>query len=219
MVRKILQTLILSLVLNSAVYGLDYSESTGAANASVNAWEGFDYEELGLTQWEFQQAREAGLDRDKLLKLLELGIRPSEYLQKPWERLGVTEAIWLQERTAGMDDSDIDRSYRNRAGLQNFAYWSALVPSLYQWKSGKTTEAITMNAIWGVCLGTYIYLAITTPSNDENYTLLPMLAVHVWSFGDGLMETQWENNPDANRFSFGIAPLRNGVAGLFLASF
>ena len=49
------------------------------------------YEEMGLTQWEFQQAKEEGISREKLTHLVELGVRLSEYLQRPWEKLGVSE--------------------------------------------------------------------------------------------------------------------------------
>ena len=38
----------------------------GEATANSGEWEGFRYEEMGLTQWEFQQAREEGVSREKL---------------------------------------------------------------------------------------------------------------------------------------------------------
>ncbi|MCQ2091388.1 MAG: hypothetical protein MJY85_01785, partial [Fibrobacter sp.] len=66
------------------------SASVGEANASDNEWKGFNYEEMGLTQWEFQQAKQEGISRDKLTRLVELGVRPSEYIQKPWEKMGVS---------------------------------------------------------------------------------------------------------------------------------
>ena len=58
-------------------------DSVGSANASGDQWEGFKYEEMGLTQWEFQQAKEEGISREKLTHLVELGVRLSEYLQRP----------------------------------------------------------------------------------------------------------------------------------------
>jgi hypothetical protein len=63
----------------------------GNAKATSGQWDGFNYEDMGLTQWEYQQAKEQGVSREKLTKLVELGIRPTEYLQKPWNRLGVSE--------------------------------------------------------------------------------------------------------------------------------
>ena len=53
----------------------------GEATASADEWQGFNYEEMGLTQWEFQQAKQEGLSRDKLTHLVEMGVRPSEYLR------------------------------------------------------------------------------------------------------------------------------------------
>jgi hypothetical protein len=87
----------------------------GKAKATGDEWDGFRYEEMGLTQWEFQQIKEAGISRDKLTRLVELGVRPSEYLQKPWEKMNITEDAWLAQRSEGMEDADIDRSYRNNS--------------------------------------------------------------------------------------------------------
>ena len=123
-------------------------DSVGSATASGDQWEGFKYEEMGLTQWEFQQAKEEGISREKLTHLVELGVRLSEYLQRPWEKLGVSEDQWLDERSAGMEDADIDRSYRNRSGDQAYAYVSLFLPSFYQWKTDKAMKAIWMDALW-----------------------------------------------------------------------
>jgi len=190
-------------------------ETTGSATATGDEWDGFRIEEMGLTQWEFQQAKEGGVSRDKLTQLVELGIRPTEYLQKPWLRLGVGEDVWLEQRAQGLEDSDIDRSYRNKSDQQNLAYLSILVPSLYQWKTGSTSTAIWIDVLWAAGVGSAIFLGVTEP--DEKtwiYALIPIIGAHVWSFADAFFGTQWENNPDANRFSFGILPtFDKGVAG------
>ena len=61
-------------------------QSVGTANAADDEWAGFNYEEMGISQWEFQQAKEEGISRDKLTQLVEMGVRPSEYMQHPWEK-------------------------------------------------------------------------------------------------------------------------------------
>ena len=137
------------------------SESpAGEAKASADEWEGFRYEDLGLTQWEFQQAKEEGLTRDKLTRLVELGVRISEYLQKPWNKLGVSEEDWLSQRSEGLEDADIDRSYRHRSGNQSYAYLSLLVPSLYQWKTSQSMKGIWMDVLWGASVGATVYLYV-----------------------------------------------------------
>ncbi|MCF0221896.1 MAG: hypothetical protein HUK19_06355 [Fibrobacter sp.] len=215
-------------------YGSDTSEesinqesdqpSVGEASASDDEWKGFNYEEMGLTQWEFQQAKQEGISRDKLTRLVELGVRPSEYIQRPWEKMGVSEEEWLGKRSKGLEDADIDRSYRYRNGNQSYAYLSLLVPSLYQWKTDNSTKAIWMDVLWVGSLGATIYLAA-----DGNsawwYGLLPLVAAHIWSFADAFFGTQWDSNPDANRFSYGIipSPARDnagmGVTGFFNVKF
>ena len=191
----------------------------GEATASGDEWQGFNYEEMGLTQWEFQQAKQEGLTRDKLTHLVEMGVRPSEYLQKPWEKLGVSEEEWLDQRSGGFEDADIDRSYRNNAGEQGYAYLSLLVPSLYQWHKDQSMKAIWMDALWLGGVGTTVYLAV-----DGNsawwYGLLIVAGAHIWSFADAFFSTQWDSNPDANRFSYGILPTpEKGVAGFFNVKF
>ena len=166
------------------------------------------------------EAKEKGISREKLTQLVEMGVRPSEYLQQPWVRLGVSEQEWLEQRTQGLEDSDIDRSYRNRSGDQNYAYLSLLVPSLYQWYSGQNVKAIWIDAIWVGGVGTLAYLAATEDTNVWMYALIPVIGAHVWSFIDAFFGTQWDNNPDANRFSFGVTPtLNQGVASMFMMRF
>lgn len=200
-------------------YGSDDTEEVGEATASSDEWAGFNYEEIGLTQWEFQQAKKEGLSRDKLTHLVETGVRPSEYLQKPWEKLGVSEEEWLNQRTGGMEDADIDRSYRNHSGDQQYAYLSLLLPSLYQWKTDQSMKAIWMDALEVVGIGVTVYLAADGAS-DWWYGLLAVVGAHIWSFADAFFSTQWENNPDANRFSYGILPTPDqGVVGFFGVKF
>ena len=205
---------------NETSFSEQAESSYGEVSATADEWEGFKYEEMGLTQWEFQEAKNANMSREKLTKLVEMGVRPSEYLQEPWVRLGVSEEDWLAQRTQGLEDSDIDRTYANRSGDQNYAYLSLLVPSLYQWHSGQTMKAIWMDALWVAGVGATVYLAATEDTNTWAYMLIPVIAAHIWSFADAFFGTQWDNNPDANRFSFGVLPTPNkGVASLFQVKF
>ena len=195
------------------------SAKVGTAKASGDEWQGFNCEEMGLTQWEFQQAKQEGVSRDKLTNLVEMGIRPSEYLQKPWEKLGVSEQEWIRQRSGGLEDADIDRSYRNKSGDQSYAYLSLLVPSLYQWHKDESMKAIWIDALWAGSVGVTVYLAA-----DGNsawwYGLIVVAGAHIWSFADAFFSTQWDSNPDANRFSYGILPTpEKGVAGFFNVKF
>ena len=196
------------------------SESApGTANASDDEWAGFNYEEMGITQWEFQQAKEEGLTRDKVTRLVEMGVRLSEYIQHPWEKLGVSEEEWLGQRTDGMEDADIDRSYRNRSGDQGYAYLSLLVPSLYQWKTEQSIKAIWMDVAEVVSIGATVYLA-AEGNTAWWYGIGAIALVHIWSFADAFLSTQWDSNPDANRFSYGVFPTpTSDNAGMGVAGF
>jgi len=167
-------------------------------------WADFDYREAGLSQVEFQNVKEAGMSKDKLLHLLEIGIRPSAYLKQPWNDLGVSEEEWIKQRSEGMEDGEIDRTYKNDSGNQGLAALSFLVPSLYQWKTDQMVKAIAMNVTyvlaWGVTLGVL--------EGKERWQYGPFFigGVHLWSFGDALISTLWDSNPDARNFTWGIIP-------------
>ena len=197
----------------------DDEADVGKAKASGDEWEGFRYEEMGLTQWEFQQIKEAGISRDKLTRIVELGVRPSEYLQKPWEKMNITEDAWLAQRSEGMEDADIDRSYRNNHGDQSYAYLSLLIPSLYQWKKDYLVKATFIDAVWVLGVATTVYLKVENNSSWF-YALIPVVGAHIYSFADAFFGTQWDSNPDANRFSFGVVPTPDkGVAGILQMKF
>ncbi|MDR0518142.1 MAG: hypothetical protein LBH25_13985 [Fibromonadaceae bacterium] len=173
-----------------------------------NEWADFDYKHAGLSQAEFQNVKESGMSKDKLLHLLEIGVRPSEYLKQPWDNLGVSESQWLSEREKGMEDGDIDRTYKNQAGDQGMAYLSILLPSYYQWRTDEVATAVAMDILWLSSVGLTVFL-YSDDSNDNKWLLygVPFIAgVHVWSFVDAILSTLWDNNPDARNFSWGIVP-------------
>jgi hypothetical protein len=191
----------------------------GNAKATSGQWDGFNYEDMGLTQWEYQQAKEQGVTREKLTKLVEIGIRPTEYLQKPWNRLGVSEEDWLSQRAEGMEDADIDRSYRYHSGDQKSAYLSLLIPSYYQWKTHAVAKATFMDVLEVGSIAVTIVLKVQDKSYWW-YGFLGIAAAHLWSFADAFISTQWDSNPDANRFSFGVIPTPDkGVASFFNVKF
>ena len=178
--------------------------SVAFAQFDDDEWADFDYREAGLTQIEFQNVKESGMSKDKLLHLLEIGVRPSVYLQQPWNDLGVSESEWLKQRAGGMEDGEIDRTYKNYSGNQSLAYWSLLAPSLYQWSEGHIIKAIAMNVSWLTFVGLTIFVL---EDGDRIQYGLPFIAVvHGWSFVDALLSTQFDSNPDAKNFSWGIVP-------------
>ena len=59
-----------------------------------------------------------------------------------------------------------------------------------------------------------------TPIWRKTVKGIPVIGAHIWSFADAFFGTQWANNPDANRFSFGILPTPdNGVASMLQVKF
>ncbi|MCL2282308.1 MAG: hypothetical protein FWC26_03225 [Fibromonadales bacterium] len=181
-------------------------------------WADFNYQEAGLSQTEFQNVKESGMSKDKLLHLLEIGVKPSAYLKQPWNDLKVSEEEWLKQRSEGMEDSEIDRTYRNKSGNQGMAYLSFLVPSIYQWYTDQTVTAIAMDAAYLTFWGITIFVL---DGKERIQFGAPLIAaIHVWSGVDALISTLWDSNPDARNFSWGIVPLgKNSVAAAAMLRF
>jgi hypothetical protein len=183
-------------------------------------WSDFDYSHAGLSQSEFQKVKDSGMSKEKLMHLLEIGIRPSVYLQEPWKDLGVSESEWLSERASGMSDADIDRTYKNKAGDQGMAYLSFVLPSYYQWKTDQMAKAIAMNVLWASALGLTVFLYKEGEADIWIYpAVLGIGGVHLWSGIDALLSTLWDNNPDAKDFSWGIMPTGKGIAAAAMLKF
>ena len=195
--------------------------SMSFAQSDDDEWADFDYQHAGLSQVEFQKVKESGMTKKKLLHLLEIGVRPGTYLQEPWNDLGVSESEWLEQRASGMEDADIDRTYKNNTGNQGAAYLSLLLPSYYQWITDDMATAIAINVLWVSAVGITVFLKKEDTGGENSWVLygLPLvLAVHAWSFIDALVATQWDSNPTAKSFSWGIVPTGNKsfVAGATL---
>jgi len=190
--------------------------SVSFAQFEDDEWADFDYQHAGLSQVEFQKVKESGMSKEKLLHLLEIGVRPGTYLQEPWKDLGVSESEWLEQRANGMEDADIDRTYKNNSGNQGLAYLSFLVPSLYQWKTDDMITAIAIDVLWASAVGITVFL-FNADTGGENRGIqigIPCIAaVHLFSGVDALLATMWDNNPTAKTFSWGIVPTgKNGFA-------
>jgi hypothetical protein len=181
--------------------------SVSFAQFEDDEWADFDYQHAGLSQIEFQNIKESGMSKEKLLHLLEIGVRPGVYLKEPWKDLGVSEKEWLEQRAEGMDDADIDRTYKNYSGNQSLAYLSFLLPSLYQWNMDEMAKAIAMNVLEASFIGLTVFLYIKGDANNWVQIGVPCIAaVHLWSGIDALLATQWDSNPGAKTFSWGIIP-------------
>jgi len=176
-------------------------------------WADFDYQHAGLSQIEFQKVKESGMGKKKLLHLLEIGVRPGVYLQEPWKDLDVSESEWLEQRASGMEDADIDRTYKNNMGNQGLAWLSFLLPSYYQWKTDDMVMAIALNVSTAFSYGITAFLLVSDKNDDSNNWILfglPLIAaVHLVSGIDALLATQWDSNPGAKSFSWGIVPTGN----------
>jgi hypothetical protein len=183
--------------------------SVSFAQFEDDEWADFDYQHAGLSQVEFQNVKSSGMSKEKLLHLLEIGVRPGVYLQEPWKDLDVSESEWLEQRASGMEDADIDRTYKNNSGNQGLAYLSFLLPSLYQWNVDEMAKAIAMNVLEAAFISLTVFLYTSDTDGGNNwlqYGVPCIAAVHLWSGIDALLATQWDSNPGAKTFSWGIVP-------------
>ena len=82
-------------------------------NGDRRRMEGFNYEEAGLLSGSSSRPKEAGISRESSHASSNSASIPPNISRSRGNASGVTEEAWLHQRAQGMEDSDIDRSYRN----------------------------------------------------------------------------------------------------------
>lgn len=70
------------------------------------------WERLGLSLTEWKLITDNNMPMSKVESLLKDGIGISEYFEKPWEPLGMTEAKWIAKRRSGLTNYDIEQQVR-----------------------------------------------------------------------------------------------------------
>lgn len=182
--------------------------------ADEDQWYDFEWQEAGLTQSEFQAVKASQITKEKLLYLIEIGISPSLYLQKTWQKLGVTEEHWLQERSAGMEDGDIDRTLDQTDRGRIDAGISFLLPSWYQWKSRQPWKAMAINCWTAATVFPAIWL--TTQSDPHaKWFWLSSLVANFYSLIDGLADNPRRSDHNARDFAWAPWSGRDGSLGLW----
>ena len=66
------------------------------------------WEQYGISETEWKILLDNKISIAKLKELLAAGINVSEYAQKPWRNLSLTEHEWIEKRRAGMTSYDIE---------------------------------------------------------------------------------------------------------------
>ncbi len=190
----------------------------GAVKVLADDWEGTKYDDLGISQEEFQKVKETGMPRAKLMKLLELGISPNEYFSEPWKKLGVSEDHWLSEKKGGMADDDIDRSYRKQGFNNMTPFISFILPGYYQYKTNRLYFGLGLSTT-AVAAWTLTFLH----KNSETkaiYPVYPVIAVAAmfWSAADAYIGSRYNDNQEAQRFSWNLGLSSSGspLAGFSL---
>ena len=177
-------------------------------------WQGFDFQDAGITAAEFDKVKASGMSRKRLEELLEYGIMPSEYFSEPWKKLGVSEASWINSKKQGMEDADIDRTLYTSQRFNWMPVTSFFLPGYYHYKTGryKMGGLLSALAVTGLVL-TFVDMDETaTGSNTEQKRRVklhwPILAfgAAVWSSFDAYRGTRYSHYRDAERFTLDIIP-------------
>lgn len=159
------------------------------------------WERLGLSKTEWIMIEENKMSMSQVEYLLKSGIGISEYFKKPWIELNMTEQKWIEKKRSGMSSYDIEIEAKAnntewktemRSGFrsemsgvsENAESFSALIPGVQQFKSGRVAKGIIMSSI---ALGAVTWCTAGSISN-KRFNSLPVFAVLVpdiiWSFVD-----------------------------------
>ncbi len=164
-------------------------------------WSGLSYDDLGISQEEFQKVRESGMSKSRLFMLLEHGITPNEYFSEPWKRLGVSKSHWLNEKKVGMADDDIDRSYRKQSPSNFTPFITLMLPGYYQYRTDRFWYGFTLSAIAATAATLTIFHRNSVTGHIHPYYPIIMVGSMFWSAADAFLDTRYVDNQEASRFS------------------
>ncbi len=87
---------------------------------SICLAEEWPWEKYGLSQTEWKLITDNNIPIEKVEELLKIGVDITEYVNKPWEDLSLTEERWLSKRRGGMSSYDIElEAQKNNPWKQN----------------------------------------------------------------------------------------------------
>ncbi len=69
-------------------------------------------DKYGFSMAECRQIYQSGVSMAKIHKLLGAGISISEYFEKPWVNLNISEKKWIRKRRSGLSQKDLEMMYR-----------------------------------------------------------------------------------------------------------
>lgn len=144
-------------------------------------WEHFNAEHWGISQGELFELKKSHLSPDKTIELLSLGIRPKEYLESPWKRLGISEKAWTEGRELGFEDSELSTK---PPLIPNAAWTNLALPGLGDLQNGRIRQGgfflSSAIALWGG-------YALMRKNSDPDAKILAGMAMglHLFSFGLG----------------------------------
>jgi len=183
----------------------------------ANEWRNFKPGDAGISEGEFELVKKNGMSRKKLLDLVEYGIMPTEYFDKPWEKLGISEEKWVSGRKAGLENADLEHTGSRSAQFNTAPLISFFLPGFYAYRSDRLYHGLSMSGLATLSLaGLIFHQNESKPDNSQEakkstnfYYLIPLLGSMLWSSADAWYYTQHRFNPDANRFT--LLPLPQGV--------
>lgn len=123
-----------------------------------------EYEELGLSQTEWEKYKASGMSKKKLKELIRLGISINEYLSKPWIALGLSEDQWLKRRRAGLNQPEMEIKTVPKEFQNSDVILSFLLPGFGQYKVRQTRKGL----IYSGAGGTFLLLTFLLKSQTSN---------------------------------------------------
>jgi hypothetical protein len=188
--------------------------STTLLFAQTN-WEGFDYETAGLSSQEYLILQKSNIDEATFYELLKLGVKPSEYLAKPWLNLGIDEEKWWVEKKLGMSNEDMDQSWKKQYKGRQQAWISLLLPGYYQYSNYQVTKGILINSVNLTGLIGFSWLKFGLSDPNANVFLYLAASGNIYSFVHAWIQTkpkfEESSAEDYSLFHPILAPKQNPI--------
>ncbi len=186
-----------------------------------NSWEGFDYEMAGLSRQEFAILQKSNLSEESFYELMKLGVKPSEYLSKPWLKLGINEEEWWTQKKMGMSDEDMDQSWKSRYTDRNQAWLSLLIPGYYQYNHHQPLKGALVNTLNILGLSAWLWTEFALKDPRSIHFAYLAATGNIYSFVDAWLQVKpVVEQPSNDHFVYSLPKSTSlGIAFSFRALF
>lgn len=181
--------------------------SGGTTEVSLSASDRELYQKYGLSETEWRLVREHGIELDELQEIMGIGLSLRDYVNRPWETLGLSRSRYLGLLRRGHTGEAVASMSSRQSSSEYEVIGAFLLPGRYQFKRGQYLKGSAMTLGCASSLGLFAFHHKTRRPGrmlafDRPFPwLFTMVGCMLWSSIDTGMQHHRERSNKSVRFS------------------